>query len=170
VYWGPWPQALRAAAQPRLSEVKACCGYCVPLEPAIILRMKTDNDQVRATMQVSWLLDIYKHHHEIAIRTVTVYFAAVGVLVGYVFRTDVAAGVRAGLLILVLLASSLLVFACHRTRTWLKNMDGALETLSEQLRLVPAPILSQGSSSILITEVAAWIVAASAAAAIFIFD
>ena len=113
-------------------------------------------------LQIRIIVDVYKHHHEFAAKAATFYLVATGFLAGYILRPEVTRAARYVLVGVVVLASILAIVGCHITKRWLDRLTKDVQGMAENIPLSGVDLFAQGRNSLLVAEVAAWVVLASA--------
>ena len=111
-----------------------------------------------AEFQLGVIIDLYKHHHELAVKASTFFLVAVGFISGYIFRPEVTPVARAALSGMVAVGAVLHLVACYAAKRWFRRIDSTFNTLKTDLRFAEADLLGQGFNSVFVAELAAWIV------------
>jgi membrane protein implicated in regulation of membrane protease activity len=84
-------------------------------------------------------MDVYKHHFDLFVKGVVIYFAAMGAIAGYVFNDTLNSGTRVAVSSVAGIFSLLAVLACLLSRRWVTIVERHVAMMCHQLGLAPFP-------------------------------
>src|SRR2546425_12803203 len=89
--------------------------------------------------QLTMYMDLYKHHFDLFVKAVVIYFAAMGAIAGYVFNDSLSSGTRVAVSSVAGIVSLLALVACVCSRRWVTTVEQHVTMMCRQLNLVPFP-------------------------------
>ena len=88
---------------------------------------------------LAMFIDVYKHHFDLFVKTVFLYFAAMGTAAGYVFRTSATPESKMAVCGVAAAVSIVAVVTCIVCQKWVLRLENTVTAMCIQLALLPFP-------------------------------
>ena len=88
---------------------------------------------------LAMFIDVYKHHFDLFVKTVFLYFAAMGTAAGYVFRTSATLESKMAVCGVAAAVSIVAVVTCIVCQKWVLRLENTVTAMCIQLALLPFP-------------------------------
>ena len=129
---------------------------------------ETASDTAKSQMQM--YLDVYKHHFDLFVKAVFLYFATIGATAGYVFASSTTRGAKISVLLVGAALSVVAECACVVSRRWVMAVDQRVAKFAEELGVESFPFSGARNTTIVVQAVTSvFVVAALTSAGVFIW-
>lgn len=103
--------------------------------------------------QMSMYVDVYKHHFDLFVKGVFLYFAVMGAAAGYVFGSATSRGSRIAVLLMASAISLVAQSACVVSRKWVRAVAMRVEKIAERLNIDAFPFDGAASITVVVQVV-----------------
>jgi len=97
-------------------------------------------------------LEVYRHHFDLFLKAVALYFAIVGALAGFIYRDNMPLASQKSLSILISLLSIVSILGCWLSRRYVKALQTLVDTIARELHIKDFPF----TGALNITALFAW--------------
>lgn len=97
-------------------------------------------------------LEVYRHHFDLFLKAVALYFAIVGALAGFIYRDNMPLASQKSLSILISLLSVVSLLGCWLSRRYVKTLQALVGSLARELHIQDFPF----TGALNITSLFAW--------------
>src|ERR1035441_1669360 len=98
-------------------------------------------------------LDVYKHHFDLFVKAVFLYFATMGATAGYVFAGSTTRGAKIAVLLVGAALSLVAECACVVSRRWVVAVDRRVAKFAEELGVESFPFNGARDTTIVVQAV-----------------